>query len=743
MRKLLITSLILIFNFQFSIFNSLRADEGMWTLYNLPDAVYEQMQAEGYRLPKSSLYGGLSNCVVNFSGFCTGEVVSPKGLVLTNHHCGFEAIRSHSTVEHDYMLKGFYADSLGAELKNDGMFVAFMKKQEDITPVLDSLGINAMSKMDREALIDSLNEVMTKEVKKIDSTYYVEIDPFYEGNLYYATTYQRYNDIRLVYAPPKSLGKYGGETDNWMWPRQTCDVSAFRIYVDPKTGAPANYSEDNVPMGTDSTSLAQGIIPPYLHVSTSGYKPGDFAMTIGYPGSTERYLSSYGIEELRSSIFYPRQQVRGLKQQVMKRHMDASEAVRIKYDSKFAQSSNYWKNALGMIKCIDSIGIVNMKREYEQRIQQYINSQFTVHSSQFTEHSSQLEGGSQNAQFSNFNCQFDKLKRLYDERADAMRIFTLFSESFARYSQNELAIRAMKYYNGMTVQGPEGKPRKQYVVFDDNSNSWDKALDSEALAVLIKNYREQVKDSAYLPAFYKTIDKDYQGDCYRYAADLYDKSILMQSGERLPVKTTRKLKRDIGMQFGLSLVETLADLHVVIDSLRDSIEVQERLLCAAKVRMEQDMPHYSDANFTMRLSYGQVGGYRINDYDSGYYTTAASMVEKMGRADSIEEYRAEPVFETLLTAPDYGVYTDNISGTLNLCFLTNNDITGGNSGSPLIDGDGKLIGLAFDGNWDSLSADIHYDDTLARCINVDIRYVLYIMECWAHADRLIKEMLNP
>ncbi|MBQ9561637.1 MAG: S46 family peptidase [Prevotella sp.] len=713
MSKKLFTFLII--TFYFLLPRYARGDEGMWTLYNLPDAVYSQMQTEGYRLPKSSLYGGLSKCVVNFSGFCTGEVVSPMGLLMTNHHCGFEAIRSHSTVEHDYMLKGFYADSLKDELRNENMFVAFMKEQRDVTSLLDSLGVQTMGKMETEALIDSLNEELTKEAKRIDSTYYVEIDPFYEGNTYYATTYQRYNDVRLVYAPPKSLGKYGGETDNWMWPRQTCDVSVFRIYVNPKTGAPADYSEDNVPMGTDSASVAQGIKPPYLQVSTDGYRQGDFAMTIGYPGSTERYRSSYGIKELHDNVFDPMQQVRGVKQAVMKRHMDGSEAVRIKYDSKYAHSSNYWKNSIGMIKCIDSIGIINMKQEYEQRIQQYADSV-------------------------GMPLNFAKLQRLYDERASAMRALTFFSESFGRRCQNELAIRAMKYYNGMEVQGPEGKPRKQYVVFADNSDSWDKALDTEALAVLIRNYREQTADTAYLPSFYKTIDKDFHGDYYRYAAELYDKSMLMQSGKRLPVRTTKKMERDLGMQFGLSLVETLADIRLVVDSLRDSIAVQERLLCAAKVRMEQDMPHYSDANFTMRLSYGQVGGYIMNSYDSGYYTTAASMVEKMKKADTIEEYRAEPVFERLLTADDYGIYTDSMSKTLNLCFLTNNDITGGNSGSPLIDGDGKLIGLAFDGNWDSLSSDIYFDSALARCINVDIRYVLYIMECWADADRLLREM---
>ena len=712
MRKLLIA--LLIINCQLSIVNWASADEGMWTLFNLPDAVYHQMQTEGFRLPKSSLYGGLSKCVVNFNGGCTGEVVSPRGLLFTNHHCGFEAIRRHSTVEHDYMIDGFYAKEEKDELRNENLFVAFMREQKDITPMLDSLGINNLNNISKEVLIDSLNEVLTKEAKKVNQSYYVEIDPFYEGNAYYATTYQRYNDVRLVYAPTKSMGKFGGETDNWMWPRQTCDVSVFRIYVDPKTGAPADYSEDNVPMGTDSLSKAQGIVPAYLPVSMNGYKPGDFAMTIGYPGSTERYLSSYGIEEMRNNIFDPMQQVRGVKQKVMKYHMNNSEAVRIKYDSKYARSSNYWKNAIGMIHCIDSLGVIQQKNDYEKEIQKYVGDHSPLN--------------------------FSKLRNYYKERAEVVRAMTFFQESFGKRSQNELAVRAMKYYNGMEVKGPENKPSKQYLMFEDNSKEWDKALDSEALAVMIQNYRQQISDTTYLPSFYKTIDKDFGGDSYRYACEMYNNSMLMQSGTKLKMKTTKKMERDLGMQFGLSLVETLADIRLVIDSLKDSIDVQERLLCAAKMRMEQEMPHYSDANFTMRLSPGQVGGFTMGNYDSGYYTTASSLYDKIKKADLIDDYKAQPIFSELFSASDYGIYKDKETGTLNLCFLTNNDITGGNSGSPVIDGDGKLIGLAFDGNWESLSADILYDDTLARCICVDIRYVLYLMDRWAHADRLLQEL---
>ena len=264
---------------------SAQADEGMWTIANLPQAVYSQMQAEGFTVPYDGLYNSpnaIKNAVVNFSGYCSGVVVSPDGLVFTNHHCGFEAIRSHSTVEHDYMLNGFYAKTLQDELPNKDMFVSFMVDQKDITAKLDSMGIYRMKASDQETFLDSIENAWSKDVKKNDSTLRLEIKPFYEGNKYYATTYRDFTDLRLVFTIPKSMGKFGGETDNWMWPRQTCDYSVFRIYANPMTNGPAAYSKDNVPYHPAS----------WAPVSLDGYKEGDYAMTIGYPGSTSRYLSS-------------------------------------------------------------------------------------------------------------------------------------------------------------------------------------------------------------------------------------------------------------------------------------------------------------------------------------------------------------------------------------------------------------------------------------------------------------------
>lgn len=684
------------------------ADEGMWTLYNLPQAVYSEMQREGFTLPYNHLYYGenaIKNAVVNFSGYCSGVVVSPDGLVFTNHHCGFEAIRSHSTVDHDYMLNGFYAKTYEEELPNEDMFVSFMISQQDITPRLRSLGIDRLSNIQRGALIDSLQNAMTDSVKRIDSTLHIDIDAFYEGNSYYATTYQDFTDLRLVFTVPKSMGKFGGETDNWMWPRQTCDFSVFRIYADPKTNGPARYSKDNVPYRPKT----------WAQVSLDGYQDGDFAMTLGYPGSTSRYLSSYGIEQMYMENEV-RAQARGVKQDVMWRHMRQSEAVRIKYDSKYANSSNYWKNSIGMNKCIDSIGLVQQKRDFEHRIQAYMDT----------------------TGFMRDSLSFAILARLYSRSDTATHDMLLMHESFWRTS--ELLSRAMKGTRDMEIQGPADNPERQYVVYEDNSDTWDAALDKEVLAVALRNYEQQVWNKSNLPAFYHTIHTKYKGDYARFVDDVWSKSVLMKTGKRVYFN-----RKNYAEDPGVVLNQQIKDINMKqlahLAAIEDSIATQERYLCAAKIRMEQDMPHYSDANFTMRLSYGQVGGYDLGGHNSGYFTTAESLLDKMKQGDQgVFDYKAEPIMHTLMQTKDFGPYADRQTGKLNLCLLTNNDITGGNSGSPLFDGKGRLIGLAFDGNWDSLSSDILFDKRLARTISVDIRFVLYMMDKWGHADRLLKEI---
>ena len=680
------------------------ADEGMWTLYNLPQAVYEQMKSYGFSPSYDQLYksdDAIKNAVVNFSGFCSGVVVSPDGLVFTNHHCGFEAIRANSTVEHDYMLNGFYAKSFEEELPSKNMFVSFMVDQQDITPELEKRGINSMDRKEREKLLNDVENEMIKAVHAKDPSLELEIKPFYEGNKYYATTYRIFRDLRLVFTVPKSMGKFGGETDNWMWPRQTCDYSVFRIYADPNTNGPAAYNKQNVPYHPKH----------WAQVSMDGYKEGDFAMTIGYPGSTERYLSSYGIREMRDAENAPRAQIRGMKQEVMIKHMRADEGVRIKYDSKYAQSSNYWKNSLGMNKCIDSVGIVRQKADFEDRIEE------------FQKWTGYLKG----------KLDFQKMKELYATRFDADKLATVWRETFARTS--EFNTRALTLIGMM----PKDSKKKTYYHFEDNSNEWDEALDKDVMAALIDNYRQYVKKEE-LPEFYKTIEGKFAGDSRKYVDYLYKNSVIMKSGKKITL-TEKALAKDPGYQYAKAVKAVYDKCYGVMSSVYDAIEEQEKYLCDAKVRYEQELPHYSDANFTMRLSYGQVGGYLLNGEPSGYYTDAASIVRKMesGEKGTID-YQAEPIMKKLLSANDFGKYADKTTGKMQLCFLTNNDITGGNSGSPMFDGKGRLIGLAFDGNWDSLSSDIWFDKRLARCIGVDVRYMIYLMDKWGNADRLIKEL---
>ena len=689
---------------------AMHADEGMWTLYNLPEAVYEQMVAEGFQLPQAMLYGApnaISNSVINFSGYCSGVVVSPNGLVFTNHHCGFSAINAHSTVEHDYMKNGFYAKTYAEELPNKDLFVSFMKKQEDITARVSKLVAGKNSEQ-TEAIIDSLTNHLTDSIKAIDKTLHISIDPFYEGNKYYATTYQDFPDVRLVFTVPKSMGKFGGETDNWMWPRQTSDFSVFRIYADPKTNGPAAYSKDNVPYKPAN----------WAPVSLEGYKDKDFAMTIGYPGSTNRYLSSYGIQQRRDINNAVQVQARGIKLAILKRYMDKSEKTRIQYEDKYVGAANYWKNSMGMNKCIDSIGLIRQKAEYEAKIQGWLDEKKVKDPS--------------------VDVDFAKLSRLYKESNEPALVQAYWRESFWKVS--EFIQRAFDITRGaIEPQGSENDPKGQYILFKDNSNDWNLALDKEITAAMLKNYAEHVP-AQYLPEAYNEIKTKFGNNYKKYVDWLYSKSMLLVKGHKF--YNDEKTLEDPGILLGVQLVMVYQKVLADYATKEEAIANEEKKLCEAKVQMEMDMPHYSDANFTMRLSYGQVGGYMLGGFDSNYYTAAESIVEKMKKGKKLEDYKVEPVMMELMSAKDFGRYADKTTGKMQLCFLTNNDITGGNSGSPMFDGKGRLIGLAFDGNWDSLSSDINFDRKLARCIGVDIRYVLYLMDKWGHADRLLNE-INP
>ena len=689
---------------------AMHADEGMWTLYNLPEAVYEQMVAEGFQLPQAMLYGApnaISNSVINFSGYCSGVVVSPNGLVFTNHHCGFSAINAHSTVEHDYMKNGFYAKTYAEELPNKDLFVSFMKKQEDITARVSKL-VAGKNGEQTEAIIDSLTNHLTDSIKAIDKTLHISIAPFYEGNKYYATTYQDFPDVRLVFTVPKSMGKFGGETDNWMWPRQTSDFSVFRIYADPKTNGPAAYSKDNVPYKPAN----------WAPVSLEGYKDKDFAMTIGYPGSTNRYLSSYGIQQRRDINNAVQVQARGIKLAILKRYMDKSEKTRIQYEDKYVGAANYWKNSMGMNKCIDSIGLIRQKAEYEAKIQRWLDEKKVKDPS--------------------VDVDLAKLSRLYQESNEPALVQAYWRESFWKVS--EFIQRAFDITRGaIEPQGTENDPKGQYILFKDNSNDWNLALDKEITAAMLKNYAEHVP-AQYLPEAYNEIKTKFGNNYKKYVDWLYSKSMLLVKGHKF--YNDEKTLEDPGILLGVQLVMVYQKVLADYATKEDAIANEEKKLCEAKVQMEMDMPHYSDANFTMRLSYGQVGGYMLGGFDSNYYTAAESIVEKMKKGKKLEDYKVEPVMMELMSAKDFGRYADKTTGKMQLCFLTNNDITGGNSGSPMFDGKGRLIGLAFDGNWDSLSSDINFDRKLARCIGVDIRYVLYLMDKWGHTDRLLNE-INP
>ena len=695
------------------------ADEGMWMLNRIDAKTAEAMKSLGLQLTPEQLYStehsSLKDCVVDFGDFCSGVVVSKDGLVFTNHHCGYGAIQSLSTPKDDILKNGFVARSRDKERPAEGLFVKFLQRTEDCTARI----VQALSKvyeahpdepkaeLDKQ-YTDSIMGAVEKELQGSNPGLECLVKAYYENNAFYASYYKVYRDVRLVFTATETLGKFGGDTDNWMWPRQTCDFSVFRIYAD-KDGQPAEYSEENVPLQVEN----------YACISTEGYRNGDFCMTVGYPGSTSRYLSSWGIDERVNASNVSTIQVRGKKQEVWKRFMDNDRAVAIKYASKWASSSNYWKNSIGMNKAIANLGVIEQKQQLEDKIRDWY--------------------GNRRDLTDRFGQMFSTLKEAYTERRNDVYAMGFFRETFMRGIE---LYRVAHMLNTMPTDADsteaEGVRTRMEAFFKD----YDAKLDEATMAALLKNYREQVTDKKYWPECYNTIDSLYGGDEAAYAHDVFSKTICkdLSSVEKLLADSTLR-ETDPALLYAAGIPIKMQEIAGDSRNASTIIDYNEHLLTQALLEMDQEMPHYSDANFTMRLSYGYIQDYTAEGQHYQYYTNAKSLLDNAAKQKKIEDYKLEKDIVSLMKKGNWGRYADKTTGEMHLCFLSNNDITGGNSGSPMFNGRGELLGLAFDGNWEAMSGDISFDNNLQRCIGVDVRYMLFIIDKWGKADNLIKELL--
>lgn len=694
------------------------ADEGMWMLNKIDEKTALAMKELGLQLTPRELYNpdgvSLKDAVVDFGDFCSGVVVSPNGLVFTNHHCGYGAIQQLSTPEDDILANGFVAHSYAEELPAEGLFVRFLQRTEECSTrvmlALDSIyraNPNVEPRLLDRDKTDSICYAIEKDYEKANPGMDCQVKSYYGGNAYYVSIYKVYRDIRLVFTATNTLGKFGGDTDNWMWPRQTCDFSVFRIYAD-ENGEPADYSPDNKPLRPKR----------YARVSLDGYQLGDYCMTVGYPGSTSRYLSSWGIDERVNARNVSTIQVRGKKQDVWKKFMDADRAVAIKYASKWAGSSNYWKNSIGMNKAIADLGVIAQKQKTEEQIRQWYSGRDDLKA--------------------RFGQVFDKLRQAYAERRNDVYAQGFFSETFSRGVEIARVAGQLEHMpqDADSVQIASARESLQSFFKD-----YDAALDEATTAVLLQNYREQVTDSIYWPAFYKEIDSLYHGDCAAFARNMFGNTICKDISclDKLLADSTLR-DTDPVLRYTQEGEDFMQFLYGRQSHNNNVINYNERMLTQALLEMDQEVPHYSDANFTMRLSYGIIQDYTAKGQHFQYYTNAQSLLDKAARQAEIEDYKLEQDIVNLMQQGKWGRYADKNTGEMQLCFISNNDITGGNSGSPMFNGKGELIGLAFDGNWEAMSGDISFDSSLQRCIGVDIRFVLFLIDKWGKADNLIKEL---
>lgn len=698
---------------------SARADEGMWLLQLIKQQnSIEMMKKQGLKLEADDLYNpngvSLKDAVGIFGGGCTGEIISPEGLILTNHHCGYGAIQQHSSVEHDYLTDGFWAKNRNEELPTPGLKFRFVHRIVDITDLVNEKvkagevdEVNAMTR-------PFLNKLAKEELEKSDLNgkpgIVAQALPFYAGNKYYLIYYKVYSDVRMVAAPPSSVGKFGGETDNWMWPRHTGDFSMFRIYADVN-GEPAEYSASNVALKT----------PKFLPISIKGLQEGDYAMIMGFPGTTRRYLTQSEVKQRMEAVNQAMIDMRGVRLEVLRKFMNASDKTRIQYASKFAGSSNYWKNSIGMNKAIIDNDVLNTKAEIEKRY------------AEFAKGKPEYEGV------------VEKIDAIIEKGTPTLRQLYYTNEALrgaiefgSTYLIMDNIKKALEEKNDSLLQASKKQLKEAYdgIHNKDYDHEVDRAVAKAILPALAKALNVDE-----LPDFYNTIRNEFKGDYNAYVDNLYDNSIFSNRSNLdkfLKKPTVKAIERDPATAYSRSKNLKIQELGKAHGEQNNGLDLLHKAYIRGLGEMKQPMPSYPDANFTIRLTYGNVKAYSPKDaVYYNYYTTTDGILEKENPEN--REFTVPAKLKELIQKKDFGRYAMK-DGTMPVCFLTTNDITGGNSGSPVINAEGHLIGTAFDGNWESLSGDINFDNNLQRCINLDIRYVLFILEKLGNCEHLIKEM---
>ncbi len=691
-----------------------RADEGMWLPYSINGQNLADMQRLGCKLTAEQIFSfnqpSLKDAIVQFGGGCTGELISAEGLLLTNHHCGLGQVQAHSSVEHDYLQEGFWARSKDQELPNEGLTVSFLTFIKDVTTaVLEGVTDN-MSEAERAEMIEKNAKKLTKE-QKGDRDVKVEIVPFYHGNQFILFVYDVYKDVRLVACPPWGIGKYGADTDNWTWPRHKGDFCIFRVYTAPD-GSPAEYSKENVPMKSKH----------FLPISIKGVKQGDYTMILGYPGSTDRYSTSGAVKnviELEGPAIIA---CRTTKLGQYRKHMDADQAVFIKYASKQAGVSNYWKYYIGQVKQLQRNKVFEKRAEQELAFQQWMNE----------------NTDRKNLYGSIFN-DFDQYWKHQEKYTKA-----LIYHREAGWRGGEavaFAVKFMRLNNTIVAKSASTQDIAKYAqnmadAVQDYFKDYDKATDRDVTIALLSLFYKDINPEQ-LPATIKKIGDKNDGDFTAFVDNAFAKSIFVDADK---MKAWLAAPKSLTKDPIFALMNEIVQNYLALSDEAGKVEngKAERLYMKGLMEMQKTRNFYPDANFTMRLTYGNVQNCEPADaitYD--YITTLDGVMEKYKPGDW--EFDVPKELIQLWENKDYGQYA-NENGDLVVNFITTNDITGGNSGSPVIDAEGNLIGLAFDGNWEAMSGDLSFENKVQRTICMDTRYLLFIIDKMANAQNLMQEI---